>query len=998
MSVNSAQGVSGLNAFAGAVDRTGAGVSRSVASIDRSIGGLSRSMSNMNTRGMTSLTLGALRAGTAINQLQGIALAAGVAVGGLFPAAVAASMVRTVDGAHRLSNQLRTVTTNANDLKDTQQALYEVAQRSRSSFDGTVTIYARTARAVEHLNMKQKDLLRMTETVQKAFAVGGATTAEAWGGAVQLSQGIASNRFSGDEFRSVAENAPVLLRGMAKNLGVTIGKLREMAHAGQLTADVVTRAIIGASQEIDEAFAKTTSTIEQAWTLVGNAVTKYAMDSEKASAGSLAIVGGLNLMADNISGLVDIVVALGAVLTATFAARRMQAVTGWVSGLKAARIETLALAQSNQFLAQAQMQAARADFLQKRLAFNAALNAGTLSAKQLERQKKALAASSTTYRNATQASTAATTQLSAAQRAASASGMTMAAAGRAVSAAWSFIGGPFGAAMIALGGVMYLQSQRAAEAEARSSHYADAIKKAGENSTGASPGIKQVAADLFSVGAGATAAARQVTLAEAKVRELGALREMFVALEQAGIRGGWGFRHMYVELEALYQQFRAGAISAEEFASKTDDIARNAPGALQQFIADMQKSANEADAARGEIVGVAEQIEKLDGKEAKVTITIGTRTIELTDGGVAAKGDRPGASAMDKAAEDMRQNMLLYSRTGWDEIFKFPKENKSGGGGRSRRSADDRFDNSVQSIYDRIEALKVERETIGATFYEQTRRQEALKLEQEALKQAREEARRKGDADWQNAQISMKKREEIDKVTAALAAEADMTRLAVEAQQDFEEWLNVGRDATRGFIDDLLNGVSAGEAFANVLKKIGNQLIDLAMNDLFGKAGSGGHGLIGQLLNFGGFGGGASLSPAAWGVVSGGGMTGLFSDGGYTGDGGKYQPAGIVHAGEYVFSQDAVRRIGVDSLETLHDAASHGYAAGGLVDQVVASTSGLSDGGGATFAPVYHIDARGADVAAVARLEAGLAKTNREMEARIVQGVRKAQQSNVKLG
>src|SRR5690606_22938464 len=56
-------------------------------------------------------------------------------------------------------------------------------------------------------------------------------------------------------------------------------------------------------------------------------------------------------------------------------------------------------------------------------------------------------------------SPAATVQLSDAQKAASASGMTMAAAGRAVSAAWAFIGGPMGAALLALTGVMYLHAQ-----------------------------------------------------------------------------------------------------------------------------------------------------------------------------------------------------------------------------------------------------------------------------------------------------------------------------------------------------------------------------------------------------------------------------------------------------------------------------------------------------------------------------------------------------------
>ncbi|WP_439273544.1 phage tail tape measure protein [Pseudochrobactrum sp. HB0163] len=54
--------------------------------------------------------------------------------------------------------------------------------------------------------------------------------------------------------------------------------------------------------------------------------------------------------------------------------------------------------------------------------------------------------------------------------------------------------------------------------------------------------------------------------------------------------------------------------------------------------------------------------------------------------------------------------------------------------------------------------------------------------------------------------------------------------------------------------------------------------------------------------------------------------------------------------------------------------------------------------GGFSFAPVYQIDARGADQAAITRLEKGLAKTNREMEARVISTMRKAQKSNVKLG
>jgi len=60
----------------------------------------------------------------------------------------------------------------------------------------------------------------------------------------------------------------------------------------------------------------------------------------------------------------------------------------------------------------------------------------------------------------------------------------------------------------------------------------------------------------------------------------------------------------------------------------------------------------------------------------------------------------------------------------------------------------------------------------------------------------------------------------------------------------------------------------------------------------------------------------------------------LFADGGYTGSGGKYEPAGVVHKGEMVFEQEAVARHGLGSLEALRHGRARivpGYALGGLV-------------------------------------------------------------------
>jgi murein DD-endopeptidase MepM/ murein hydrolase activator NlpD len=56
-----------------------------------------------------------------------------------------------------------------------------------------------------------------------------------------------------------------------------------------------------------------------------------------------------------------------------------------------------------------------------------------------------------------------------------------------------------------------------------------------------------------------------------------------------------------------------------------------------------------------------------------------------------------------------------------------------------------------------------------------------------------------------------------------------------------------------------------------------------------------------------------------------------FANGGYTGDGGKYQPAGVVHAGEYVFTKEQTRRAGVSNLAGLAQSLT-GYARGGIVN------------------------------------------------------------------
>lgn len=296
--------VSGVGRFSNAASVIGrdsarmraglAGTTRSIASLQNQMGRTQRIRlfgDSIRTISRTTDELSRMRAA-----LVGISALTGT---GLTGALSATYLLQTADRARLLSNQLKTVTKDSADLTATQEQLYQMSQRTRSGFDATTKIYARTARATEHLGLSQEKLLKITETVQKAFAIGGATQQEAMGAAIQLSQGIASDRFSGEEFRSVAENAPVLLRGIADSLGVNIGKLREMAHAGELTAKVVTEAILKSAGDIDAAFDKTTATVGQAITRLDNAFLMYIGQADESYGVTRRLSNAISGLAEN---------------------------------------------------------------------------------------------------------------------------------------------------------------------------------------------------------------------------------------------------------------------------------------------------------------------------------------------------------------------------------------------------------------------------------------------------------------------------------------------------------------------------------------------------------------------------------------------------------------------------------------------------------------------------------------------------------------------------
>ncbi|MBS9476243.1 tape measure protein [Ancylobacter radicis] len=221
-----------------------------------------------------------------------------------------------------------------------------------------------------------------------------------------------------------------------------------------------------------------------------------------------------------------------------------------------------------------------------------------------------------------------------------------------------------------------------------------------------------------------------------------------------------------------------------------------------------------------------------------------------------------------------------------------------------RATADSRFDQDVQAVRDRIAALAEEQTMLGQGMAAQESRRVAIQLEQQALADLREEARRKGEADLASIQLAP---EQIAAIREVADAYGQQSEALYRAQESFGNLNDTGRDAVGGIASDLRAGASEAEILANALERVVDRLQDVALDALFGGASSGG-GIFSAL----------------------GGLLG-FDAGGYTGDGGKHRPAGVVHKGEYVFDQASVKAAGGPRALDAMRRGLKGYASGGFV-------------------------------------------------------------------
>jgi tape measure domain-containing protein len=158
-----------------------------------------------------------------------------------------------------------------------QELVYESANRTNASYQNTMAVIARMAPSLQNMGATTKGVVGFTELLNKSLAISGVSGETLNDVLRQISQAISSGVMRGDEFNTVMEAAPDLVSRITKHLNVSIGKLREMAENGELTASVLVKSLTNSIDSINEDFAK----IPKTWNTIWESVKSYATKAFK---------------------------------------------------------------------------------------------------------------------------------------------------------------------------------------------------------------------------------------------------------------------------------------------------------------------------------------------------------------------------------------------------------------------------------------------------------------------------------------------------------------------------------------------------------------------------------------------------------------------------------------------------------------------------------------------------------------------------------------------
>jgi tape measure domain-containing protein len=236
--------------------------------VSDSLGKLSNN-SKQSTKSLkeTSTTAGMLA--NAMNTVKTAAIALGT---GFLAIKGISAFNKVADDLTNVQNRLKLVIKDTDKLLVTQRQLFNIGRETRTEFASTVNTFTDFSASLESSGIASSRLNNVMRTLNKGIALSGSSVEGVKGALMQLGQGIGSGTLRGEELNAVLEQMKYVGQGLSRELGFTVGQLRDFASQGKLTTEVVIRALEKMSDRTAKDFGDTSATAAQAVQQMSEAV------------------------------------------------------------------------------------------------------------------------------------------------------------------------------------------------------------------------------------------------------------------------------------------------------------------------------------------------------------------------------------------------------------------------------------------------------------------------------------------------------------------------------------------------------------------------------------------------------------------------------------------------------------------------------------------------------------------------------------------------------
>lgn len=232
------------------------------------------------------------------------------ALGGILAGIGVRQIIGIADEFQLLRDRIKAFTGSAEEADVAFNKIAQAAKFARTSVASLATIYNRVALATSDLGLSSEAVIALTLSLQQTFRIAGSTIAETTGAVVQLAQGLASGQLRGQELRSVLEQNVIFGALLAKQLGVTRGQLIKFAETGQITSQVVLKALAENFEDLNKTASEFQTTVGQALTVAIDQVGVKIDSLNKSINGTGSIVSGIEFLVNNMEILVGVMAGL----------------------------------------------------------------------------------------------------------------------------------------------------------------------------------------------------------------------------------------------------------------------------------------------------------------------------------------------------------------------------------------------------------------------------------------------------------------------------------------------------------------------------------------------------------------------------------------------------------------------------------------------------------------------------------------------------------------